>query len=120
MGGYADWLAAKARAGVEPAAGKPAGDKVASAEAPAGSKARSVKLSYNESRELAALPQQIEQLEAESTALNAELLDPELFRAQPGRARDVQQRLELIEESLLEMLGRWEELENKQKGTLAK
>ena len=73
-----------------------------------------------ESRELAALPQQIEQLEAESTALNAELLDPELFRAQPGRARDVQQRLELIEESLLEMLGRWEELENKQKGTLAK
>lgn len=120
VGGYADWLAAKARAGVEPAAGKPAGDKVASAEAPAGSKARSVKLSYNESRELAALPQQIEQLEAESTALNAELLDPELFRAQPGRARDVQQRLELIEESLLEMLGRWEELENKQKGTLAK
>ncbi|RTK97682.1 MAG: ATP-binding cassette domain-containing protein, partial [Neisseriaceae bacterium] len=120
VGGYADWLAAKARAGVEPAAGKPAGDKVASAEAPAGSKARSVKLSYNESRELAALPQQIEQLEAESTALNAELLDPELFRAQPARARDVQQRLELIEESLLEMLGRWEELENKQKGTLAK
>jgi ATP-binding cassette subfamily F protein uup len=120
VGGYADWLAAKARAGVEPAAGKPAGDKVASAEAPAGSKARSVKLSYNESRELAALPQQIEQLEAESTALNAELLDPELFRAQPARARDVQQRLELIEESLLEMLGRWDELENKQKGTLAK
>lgn len=119
VGGYADWLAANARAAADTVANarNPVEKNV---DAPAAAKVRAVKLSFNESRELESLPAQIEKLEAESAALNAELLDPELFRANPARAAQVQQHLEQIETSLLELLGRWEELENKQKGILAK
>ena len=84
---------------------------------PAPQRQRSVKLSYNETCELAALPQQIETLEQESAGLNQQLLDPDFVPHRSGaRGAQIHARVEEIELQLLEMLARWEELESRQKG----
>lgn len=112
VGGYSDWLVARQRApAVEPAAAQRVPDKPAEAQ----QRQRSVKLSYNETRELAALPEKIDALEQESAELNQQLLDPELFRTQPARGAQIHARIEEIEALLLELLARWETLESKQK-----
>lgn len=96
---------------MEPAAAQRVPDKPAEAQ----QRQRSVKLSYNETRELAALPEKIDALEQESAELNRQLLDPELFRTQPARGAQIHARIEEIEALLLELLARWETLESKQK-----
>ena len=113
-GGYQDWGDARARmAEFAPAAkaSAPAAARESKAER---QKNRAQKLSFNETRELAALPDAIAALEAEQAALNQQLLDPAVYRDQPQDARQWQARIEAIEEELLEKLARWEELEAKQ------
>ncbi|MBV8048293.1 MAG: ATP-binding cassette domain-containing protein [Paludibacterium sp.] len=115
-GGYQDWLDTKARMAslqaaapsraAEPSPAKAKQDKPRSGKA---------KLSYNENRELAELPDLLEKLEAEQAALNEKLLDPNCYRDTPLEARAWQARIEEIEALLLEKLARWEELEAKQK-----
>ncbi|GGY25021.1 ATP-binding cassette domain-containing protein [Paludibacterium paludis] len=114
-GGYQDWLDAKERmAAMAP--------KEAPRAAPPTEKSRQErsrtnrnKLSYNETRELAALPGDIAALEAEQAQLTGNLLDPTCFRDRPLEARAWQERIDRIEELLLEKLARWEELESKDK-----
>ena len=116
VGGYSDWVLAQSRA-VAPQLASAVQPRVAGKAAePAPQRQRSVKLGYNETRELAALPQQIETLEQESAELNQQLLDPDLFRTDPARGAQIHARVEEIELQLLEMLARWEELESRQKG----
>ncbi|PIT24191.1 ABC transporter ATP-binding protein [Snodgrassella communis] len=76
---------------------------------------RSDKLSYNEQRELANLPDELATLEAEQTELNEKLSDPEIFKKDYKLAAQWQIRIAEIEELLLEKLERWEILEAKQK-----
>ncbi|WP_239374510.1 ribosomal protection-like ABC-F family protein [Snodgrassella gandavensis] len=76
---------------------------------------RSDKLSYNEQRELASLPDELAALEAEQTELNKKLSDPEIFKNDYKLAAEWQVRIAEIEELLLEKLERWESLEAKQK-----
>ncbi|NUE66933.1 ATP-binding cassette domain-containing protein [Snodgrassella sp. ESL0253] len=76
---------------------------------------RSDKLSYNEQRELASLPDELAALEAEQTELNEKLSDPEIFKNDYKLAAEWQARIAEIEELLLEKLERWESLEAKQK-----
>ena len=115
VGGYQDYLDAKARETSFQAA-PPA--KSAAEDAPAKYKPkanRTVKLSYKEQRELDALPDEIAALETEQNELAAQLSDPEVFRDYE-KAAALQQRAEAVENELMEKLERWEELEAKQNG----
>lgn len=69
------------------------------------------KLSYKETRELAALPAHIEALEFEHETLAARLGDPELFRQAGSELQAVQQRLAEVEQELALAYQRWEDLE---------
>ncbi len=113
-GGYSDWFAyqqrrqaAKAQAREEKAAA-PKEDKAA--------KAKPVKLSYKENKELEALPDRIAALEAEQAGLSQRLEDPGLYQRDPQEAQRCSARLGEIDEELLLLLERWEELEAKSKG----
>lgn len=110
VGGYEDWVrvqkfqAAKAVAAPAPAK---AVEKVA--EKPKASN----KLSYNDARELEALPKQIADLEQEQIDIAAHLADGTLFRNDVKRAKQLQARSEEIDGVLLGLMERWEELEAK-------
>ena len=74
-----------------------------------------VKLSYKETRELEALPGEIEALEAEQQALMARMSEPEYFRQAPDVLRADRARSAEIEALLMEKLERWHALEEKVK-----
>ncbi|WP_137939370.1 ATP-binding cassette domain-containing protein [Chitinivorax sp. B] len=113
-GGYEDYQAAKARmASQKPVDKAPVAAKPVEAT-PA--KSRQVKLSFNETRELAALPDEIAALEAEQADINMQLLAPDAYKADPQQLKAWQGRIDEIDELLLEKLARWEVLEDKQKG----
>src|SRR6202790_923871 len=80
VGGYSDWLrqgkVTAERAPRALAAAAHAAPESAYPKASAPSKAR--RLSYNEQRELAAMPEKIQRLEAEQTQLQAAVSDPKL------------------------------------------
>ncbi|WP_414689079.1 hypothetical protein [Neisseria bacilliformis] len=124
IGGYQDYLDAKAREhdfsqrdslwSQTASAPKPAAE-AAPAKSAKPKANRTVKLSYKEQRELAALPDQIAALETEQAELAAQLSNPDIFRDYE-KAAALQQRAEEIETELLEKLERWEELEAKQGG----
>ncbi|WP_035054204.1 ATP-binding cassette domain-containing protein [Andreprevotia chitinilytica] len=110
-GGYDDWITAKARmASLKPAEKKNEEAAKPTAEKP---KNRATKLSFNEQRELERLPADIAALEAEQADIQQALLDPELYRQSPDKAREMQARIESIETGMLEKLERWEMLEAK-------
>ncbi|HEX9183790.1 MAG TPA: ATP-binding cassette domain-containing protein [Burkholderiales bacterium] len=116
-GGYSDWVrqrpAASAQqqgAGSSPQRGLPAAE--GATKAPAREKTR-VKLSYKETRELEALPDEIEALEAEQTALTSKMSAPDYFKQPPDVLRADQKRVGEIEALLMEKLERWEALEAK-------
>lgn len=112
-GGYSDWMTAKARA-TEQAKTKPA--VAATAGVPAAVRnPPAKKLSYNEGRELAALPGQIEALETEQAEVEARLADPNIYRTEPQVVKVLQERLATVEAELTHLLERWEALEAKQK-----
>lgn len=70
------------------------------------------KLSYKEKRELEALPQEIDALEAEQKTLSEKLNTPEIYR-DAAAAKATNARLAEIEDELMAALERWEELEQK-------
>jgi ATP-binding cassette subfamily F protein uup len=111
VGGYDDWLRQRT-APVKPEP-VPAREKVevATPAATLSDKPRK-KLSYKEQRELDAIPGQIAALEAEQAMLQEKLADPGFFARAAQEATDVSQRLSAIEDELLGLLERWEELEN--------
>ena len=74
---------------------------------------QSKKLSYQESRELLALPDKIAALEQEQTNISLSLNNPALYRENPEQAQALQKRFTQIEKELLDYLERWEELESK-------
>lgn len=71
---------------------------------------KSKKLSYKEQRELENLPEKITQLEAEQTAIRAELSDPTIYARDNARALALHAREAEIEDTLMQALERWEEL----------
>jgi ATP-binding cassette subfamily F protein uup len=107
-GGYADWL----RQRPTPAASAPAPSPSRST-APTPSAARTSKrrkLSYKETQELEALPDQIDAVEAERTTLYAQLADPIFLR--DGTAVTISTtRLAGLDAALVRLTERWEELE---------
>ncbi len=128
VGGYSDWLrqAAPPEGEAPVRAASQDGERLATTgdaslaarrRSPAATSRRSerVKLSNKESRELEALPREIEELEAEQQALAARMSAPDYYRQQPDILRADQARSESIESQLMEKLERWEALEAKAK-----
>lgn len=114
IGGYQDYVDAKARESKIQAAPAAAQEKQPEKEKPKAN--RTVKLSYKEQRELDALPDEIAALEAEQAEINAALSHPDIFKDYE-QAGALQARAEEIELALLEKLERWEMLEAKQSGS---
>jgi len=115
VGGYEDWLRQRPAPTATPtrAAGTPTAAPTASARPKPKQKH---KLGYREQRELDALPGAIEALEGEQATLHAKMTAPDYFRNDPEVLRADQQRHDEIESLLLEMLERWEALEQRQAG----
>jgi ATP-binding cassette subfamily F protein uup len=114
-GGYSDYLQQRPPA----ASGRSAAAQETSAAAtrgrsagPAPAKTR-VRLSYNEQRELTALPEEIETLEREQAQLNASMSTPDYHRLGGERVRADRKRLEELEALLLQRFARWEWLEER-------
>ncbi|WP_157670514.1 ATP-binding cassette domain-containing protein [Chitinibacter sp. GC72] len=113
-GGYADWISARTRmlsAQAETKKAAPAAVNVAAKAVD--EKPKRNKLSFNENRELEQIPAELEALEAEQAKLQQSLLDPTIYRTEPIKAREMQDRIEQIELLTLEKLERWEALEAK-------
>ncbi|MEJ2158206.1 MAG: ATP-binding cassette domain-containing protein [Desulfobacteraceae bacterium] len=106
-GGYDDWL--DQRPQPEPPADRACADNK-SATAKRKPK-RPRKLSYNEQRELEALPQQIEALEREQQELFSAASDPEFYKREKADMAAVKNRLSLVADEIAEAYERWEMLE---------
>lgn len=82
-----------------------------SAQAPRENPGRKKKLSYHQQRELEALPDQIEALEAEQTRLTTALSAPDLYQSRQGDAEALNRSLHEISRQLDQLMERWAELE---------
>lgn len=111
-GGYADWIEAKARMKALPVE---TAEKKSPSSAPRSNneRQRKNKLSYNEEKELENLPNHIAKLEEEMALLQQALTNPDIYRDEPLKAREMQSRIENIEAELLASLERWEALDAK-------
>ena len=68
-------------------------------------------MNYKERRELEALPEHIETLEAEQEQLYEMLSDPELYRQEGEEIAQIQAKLAGIAQELEDAYLRWEQLE---------
>ena len=75
-----------------------------------GAAPRERKLSYNERRELDALPGRIDALEGELKEIREALADGSVYRTDPARAKALSDRLPLAEAELEATVDRWAEL----------
>jgi len=112
VGGYADWLRQRAvQEDSHP------GSKAARPERPARRIRQGPrKLSYNEVRELAQLPELIERFEGEQAQLYEALADPSTYRNDGQVVARARTRLAEVEEALAKAYGRWEQLEAIERG----
>ncbi len=111
VGGYEDWVRVKKfEAAQKSSAALP---QKSAAKAVAEKPKTSAKLSFKEQRELDEMPQRIEVLEREQEEITAALGAGALFRDNPSHAKQLQQRATEIENELLQLMARWEALENK-------
>ena len=72
--------------------------------------AKTRKLSFKEQRDLDELPKKIEVLEAEQTAVRAQLADGSIYSSDPALALQLTQRDAELDELLLASMERWESL----------
>lgn len=71
------------------------------------------KLSFKENRELEALPEQIAALEAEQSELHTAMADPDFFKQDGAEIAKATTRIEAVEQELMQLFERWEELEGR-------
>ena len=95
-----------------PAAAKP--PAAAPQTTPAPSTTRR-KLNYKEQRELAGLPARIERLEAEQARLHADANGPAFYRKPSEIIATTLARVQAVDQELLEVLARWDDLDSRQK-----
>jgi ATP-binding cassette subfamily F protein uup len=105
-GGYSDWLAQRPA----PAVAAPA---TPAPTPPAPRRGERVKLTFNEQRELAALPVELESLENEQAALLARMSAADYHQATPQQMQADAARAAELERRLEEKLARWMALEDR-------
>lgn len=106
VGGYSDW---------QQALQAPSTAKQRPAAAPT-KQPRRRRLTYREQRELEGLPESIETLENEQTALHAQLEDSRLFQRDPTTFQAIMERLTALDSERNVAYARWDELEQRQNG----
>jgi ATP-binding cassette subfamily F protein uup len=119
VGGYTDWLRQPkvAAAAASTAAAKPtaaAGSRGAAGSTGAAPKLK--RLSYNEQRELAQLPEKIQRLETEQAQLNALISDPAAFQRNKDESNLALQRLQALAAELETAYSRWDTLDSSATG----
>ncbi len=113
VGGYEDWVRVKKFETAQQAPQR----EVPAKQAPptAAPKAKNAsKLSFKEQRELDEIPQRIAALEREQEEIAAALSAANLYRDNPAHAKQLQERTSVIEEELLRLMTRWEQMESRQ------
>jgi len=117
IGGYVDWQrqrhAAVPVAAERRHAASAARAAVKQPDAPALGATAGRKLSYNEQRELEALPARIETLEAEQTALAARVAHPDFYKETAEAIAAALDRVAAIERALLDSYARWDALDSR-------
>jgi ATP-binding cassette subfamily F protein uup len=110
-GGYEDWLRVKdaAQALVSASQPEPVAENKVKPIAPARADGPR-KLTFNEQRELQALPERIDILESEQKNIALRLADPSLYQQSPQEVPALQRRLREAEGELATALARWEDL----------
>jgi ATP-binding cassette subfamily F protein uup len=106
VGGYSDWLRHRRPANRTPS---PAVRRVTKG---ARSVPKARQLSYQEQRELAAMPGKIQLIEAEQSRLESAISDPLLFRQSPTQAQAALERLAVLVIELEAAYARWQALES--------
>lgn len=116
-GGYDDWQRFTSQRQTEEKASEKNNDKksekTATVPAVKPAEKNSKKLSFKEQKELEAIPGQIEALETEQTDIQTQLSDGELYKKSPEKIKPLQDRSAEIEDLLLQLMERWELLEQK-------
>ena len=112
-GDVEDWLQQSQRAAEIKARLAPAAAAPAPAPAPAPVVANKRKLSYKEQRELDEIPAKIGALETEQKHLQALLNSTELYQQGAAKITEVTNRAAEIDDELLMLMERWEQLEAK-------
>ncbi|MWV13400.1 ATP-binding cassette domain-containing protein [Pseudomonas sp. R-28-1W-6] len=120
VGGYQDWLRQGGSPRLLGVGESKSGKAELSAVAPAApleeavapaSAAAKKKLSYKLQRELEAIPGQIDALETQLAALQAQIADPAFYQQPAATTAAVLDRLQSLQEELDQLLERWAELE---------
>ena len=113
-GGYDDWLRFNQQREDEETAklAKPASKTETAKTSVKASTPTKTKLSFKETQELKALPAQIEALEIEQSAINAQLATPEVYN-DVKQAKGLQAKLQRLESTIEIALAKWEALESK-------
>ncbi len=112
VGGYEDWVRVKKQQATQRAPVIVAIPAKLSPQTEVQSKPVT-KLSFKEARELEQIPQRIASLEQEQEELAATLGAGNLYRDNPAHAKQLQERTAIIEDELLQLMARWEELESR-------
>ena len=113
VGGYSDWLRQRRVAGsARQAAAPQAAVRPGAASSAAGAAAKKPRLSFNEQRELAQLPEKIQRLEAEQAQLNSLISDPAAFQGNNEQGNQALLRLHALGLELEAAYGRWETLDS--------
>lgn len=108
IGGYSDWVKYR-----RPQAAPAAAPKAEKPAQPKPARAKSVKLSYKEERELESLPKEIDALETEQQELLEKMAGPSYHELPGAEIKADRDRLEAIPQILEERYERWQELESK-------
>jgi ABC transport system ATP-binding/permease protein len=108
-GGYTDYL--RQRQGPAPLTRGEASPRLRGDERGVPPPAKKAKLSYKETRELEALPREIEALESEQKQLAEKMAGADYYRQSSDALREDRRRNVEIDRLLLEKLERWEALE---------
>jgi len=109
VGGYEDWV----RQRPQSAAAQPVRPRQARLETAERAPARAKRLSYNESRELATLPDQIDSLEAEHRGLNERIASADFYKEAPEAIRDALARADRLAVEITAAYERWNELQSR-------
>ncbi len=114
IGGYEDWQRQRSRDHGSPQAPakSDAGSRAGSAGGPPRTRGGARKLGYKDQRELDALPQRIEQLEAEVEQAQAALADPALYQEGGDAVSRCRSDLDQATSRLEAAYARWEALES--------
>jgi ATP-binding cassette subfamily F protein uup len=111
IGGYSDWIQYRERQAATESP-RPAPSQAPAPTQVATPRARRTRLSYKDQRELQALPERLQALEAEKAQLESSLSDPQLYAERRSALEPQWQRLQTIVQELDAGYARWSELES--------